>query len=88
MVPRQCANASPREIATCTTSGSFSWQTLAGTFSTPTDFVGNDAPYRWYAADVQAAISPGDAHLLLRIRSGPSSGTLVVNKIELCLDAS
>jgi hypothetical protein len=68
--------------------GSFSWQTLAGVFSTNTDFVGNDAPYRWYAADLSSAITAGDGGLLIRVRAGPSSGTLAVNRLEICMSAN
>jgi hypothetical protein len=32
-------------------------------------------------------ISPGDDGVLLRIKAGPSSGALVVNRIELCMEA-
>ena len=33
-------------------------------------------------------IVPGDTGVLIRIKAGPSSGSLVVNRIELCLEAS
>jgi hypothetical protein len=71
-----------------TTSGSFDWQTFDGVGAAPTSSVSNVAPYQWYAADMTTEISPGDDGVLIRIRSGPSSDTLVVNRIELCLDAS
>jgi hypothetical protein len=32
-------------------------------------------------------IDAGDAGVLLRIKAGPSSGSLVVNRIELCMQA-
>lgn len=70
-----------------TTSGSFNWQTFDGTGSTPTNFVSNVAPYAWYAADMTTEISPGDDGVLIRIKAGPSSGVLVVNRIELCVQA-
>jgi len=70
-----------------TASGSFNWQTFDGTGSTDTDFVSNVAPYQWYTADMTTELSPGDNGVLLRIKSGPSSDALVVNRIELCLDA-
>lgn len=70
-----------------TASGSFNWQTFDGTGSTDTDFVSNLAPYQWYSADMTTEISPGDNNVLLRIKSGPSSDALVVNRIELCLVA-
>jgi hypothetical protein len=69
-------------------SGSFTWQTFLGMFAAPPNSVSNVAPYRWYAADATAAFRPGDGGVLLRIRPGPSSGVLVVNRIELCLEAS
>jgi hypothetical protein len=70
-----------------TASGSFNWQTFDGTGSTDADFVSNVAPYQWYTADMTTEISPGDDGVYLRIKSGPSSDALVVNRIELCLVA-
>ena len=70
-----------------TASGSFSWQTIAGTGATPTNFVSNVAPYSWYAADATAAFRTGDSGALLRLRAGPSSNALIVNRVEICLDA-
>ncbi len=71
-----------------TASGSFYWQTIEGVGSTPTNFVSNVAPYQWYAADMTTEISPGKSGVLIRIKAGPSSGSLVVNRIELCMQAS
>lgn len=71
-----------------TASGSFNWQTFDGTGSTATNFVSNVAPYAWYSADMTTEISPGDDGVLIRIKAGPNSGSLVVNRIELCLQAS
>ncbi|MDQ3335658.1 MAG: hypothetical protein M4D80_10865 [Myxococcota bacterium] len=71
-----------------TASGSFNWQTFDGTGSTPTNAVSNVAPYAWYAGDMTTEISPGDNGVLLRIKAGPNSGSLVVNRIELCLQAN
>jgi hypothetical protein len=71
-----------------TTSGSFNWQTFDGTGSTPTNFVSNAAPYQWYAGDMTTEISPGDTGVLIRIKAGPNSGALVVNRIELCMTAN
>lgn len=70
-----------------TTSGSFNWQTFVDVGATPTDFVSNVAPYSWYSADATSAFTAGDAGALLRIKAGPSSDALVVNRIELCIDA-
>jgi len=71
-----------------TTSGSFNWQTFVDTGSSPTDSVSNVAPYAWYAADMTSALAPGDGNTLIRIKAGPSSNVLVVNRIELCMQAS
>ena len=70
-----------------TTSGSFNWQTFTGVGQAPTDFVSNVAPYKWYSADMTTELAPGDANVLVRIKAGPSSGVLVVNRIELCMQA-
>jgi len=70
-----------------TASGSFNWQTFDGTGSTPTNAVSNVAPYAWYAGDMTTEISPNDNGVLIRIKAGPNSGSLVVNRIELCMQA-
>ena len=70
-----------------TASGSFTWQTFDGLGAAPTNLVSNVAPYAWYAADMTTEISPGDGNVLIRIKAGPSSGTLAVNRIELCMQA-
>ena len=71
-----------------TASGSFNWQTFDGTGSTPTNAVSNVAPYAWYAGDMTTEISPNDNGVLIRIKAGPNSGSLVVNRIELCMQAN
>ena len=71
-----------------TTSGSFSWQTFTGTGASPYGSVYNSAPYQWYGADATTAFAPGDSGVYLRIRAGPPSGSLIVNRVELCFDAS
>jgi hypothetical protein len=71
-----------------TASGSFHWQTFDGTGTTATNAVSNVAPYAWYAGDMTTEISPGDDGVLLRIKAGPNSGSLVVNRIELCMQAN
>jgi len=68
-------------------SGSFNWQTFDGTGAAPTNLVSNVTPYAWYSADMTTEISPGDDGVLLRIKAGPSSNSLVVNRIELCMEA-
>ncbi len=70
-----------------TTSGSFNWQTFVGTGSSPTDSVSNVAPYAWYSADMTTEIAAEDSNTLIRIKAGPSSNVLVVNRIELCMQA-
>ena len=69
-------------------SGSFNWMTSTGGGATATNYVSNVAPYRWYPADITTAINPDDGRILLRIKAGGSSGSLVVNRLELCIDAS
>ena len=71
-----------------TASGSFNWRTFEGDGSTPTNFVSNVAPYAWYRADMTTEISPADDGVRIRIKAGPSSGALVVNRIELCMQAT
>ena len=71
-----------------TASGSFNWQTFDGTGSTATNAVSNAAPYAWYAGDMTTELTAGDNGVLLRIKAGPSSGALVVNRIELCMQAN
>jgi hypothetical protein len=70
-----------------TSSGSFTWQTFSGTGATPSGYVANSAPYEWYPADATAALPAGDGSTLLRLRAGPPSGRLVVNRVEICFDA-
>jgi hypothetical protein len=71
-----------------TTNGSFNWMTLDGSGGTPDDFVSNVPPYDWYSTDFTGGISPGDGTLLVRIKAGLSSGALVVNRIEICVEAN
>jgi len=71
-----------------TTSGSFNWMTFTASGAAPTDLVSNVAPYKWYGANATVSFKPGDAGVLLRIKAGPSSNALVVNRIELCMEAS
>lgn len=71
-----------------TASGSFNWQTFDGVGQTATNFVSNVAPYHWYAADMTTELSPGDNGVLIRIKAGPASDALVVNRIELCVQAN
>ena len=70
-----------------TASGSFSWMTFDGSGAAPSGLVSNAAPYRWYRADASTAFRAGNAGVLLRISPGPPSGSLVVNRVELCFTA-
>lgn len=70
-----------------TASGSFRWQTFDGTGAAPANLVANSAPYEWYGADATDAFTAGDDGVLLRIYPGPSSGALIVNRLEVCFDA-
>ena len=70
-----------------TTSGSFNWQTFVDVGASPANLVSNVAPYQWYSADMTSALEPGDSGVLIRLKAGPSSGSLVVHRIELCLQA-
>lgn len=70
-----------------TTSGSFTWQTFSGTGASPRGGVANSAPYEWYRADATGALPAGDDGTLLRIRAGPPSSALIVNRVEICFDA-
>jgi hypothetical protein len=69
------------------TNGSFNWQTFDGTGSSPIDLVSNVPPYAWYKTDMTTEIRPGDANVLVRVKAGPSSGALVVNRLEICMVA-
>lgn len=71
-----------------TTSGSFQWQTFEDVGAAPTNLVSNSAPYQWYSADATGMMSAGNGGVLLRIKAGPSSGVLVVNRIEICMQAN
>jgi hypothetical protein len=70
-----------------TTSGSFTWQTVHGTGAAPTNLVSNVALYSWYRADATPAFAPADSGALIRLRAGPASNALAVNRVEICLDA-
>jgi hypothetical protein len=71
-----------------TAPGGFFWQTFDGTGQTPSNFVSNSAPYQWYSADMTTEISAGDDGVLLRIKAVGGSGSLIVNRIELCVTAN
>ena len=62
--------------------------TFTGSGSTPLNYVSNVTPYRWYSADATTDLDPDDGGILLRIKAGGGSGSLVVNRLELCIDGS
>jgi len=70
-----------------TASGSFDWQTFEGVGAAPSGLVSNVAPYEWYSTDLTSGISAGNANVLLRIKSGPPSDSLVVHRVEICMEA-
>jgi hypothetical protein len=66
-------------------SAGFEWLSFSDSGSTPSAFVSNVAPYRWYAADLGSSVAPGDAGVRLRIRAAGGSGAIVVNRLEICI---
>jgi hypothetical protein len=70
-----------------TASGSFGWLSFSDSGQTDTNFVSNVAPYQWYRADIGNTVAAGDANVLVRVTSGPSSDALVVSRLEICLSA-
>ena len=73
-----------RSYAT-SSSGSFTWLTGSGSGSSST--ISNAPPYHWDGTDVTIGLPVGKLHKL-RIKPGPPSGSLVVNRIELCVQAT
>ncbi|MFO0579891.1 MAG: hypothetical protein U1A78_38445 [Polyangia bacterium] len=74
-----------------TASGSFrAWSPLYGDISSPANSVSNAWPYTWTSVDYTANVRVGDAKGLtgIRLYAGPSSSDLVINTVELCIDAS
>jgi hypothetical protein len=72
-----------------TTSGSFeAWTPTYGSAATPTDSMSNAWPYAWTTVDFTGYVNPGDppASTGIRLYSGPSSSTIVVHTVELCID--
>lgn len=69
-------------------SGSFNWRTFSGDGSTPLNSVSNVTPYRWYPGDATTEVRAGDAGLLIRVKAGGNSNSLVVNRLEICMVAS
>lgn len=71
-----------------TSTGSFSWQTFDGSGATPPNSMSGMITHAWSSGDATAAFPPAKGGALLRIKAGPSSNSLVVNRIELCMQAS
>jgi hypothetical protein len=73
-----------RSYAT-SSNGSFDWNTFDGAGSSGS--ISNVAPYHWDGTSVLSGVPAGKVHKL-RIKPGPPSGSLVVNRIELCIEAT
>lgn len=74
-----------------TASGSFqAWSPIHGSISSPTNSISNAWPYTWTSVDYRANVDVSDPPGLtgIRLYAGPSSSDLVINTVELCLDAS
>ncbi len=71
-----------------TTSGSFWWRSILGDGTTATNAVSNVAPYQWYSGNLTPQINANNGTYLLRIKAGPNSNVLVVNRVEICMQAS
>lgn len=74
-----------------TTKGSFRAKSpLHGTIATPANAVDSAWPYDWTSVDYTANVRVGDAKAdtAIQLYAGPSSNNLIINTVELCLDAS
>jgi hypothetical protein len=74
-----------------TASGSFrAWSPIYGDISSPPNSVSNAWPYEWTSVDYTANVRVGDPKGTTGIRlfAGPSSSNLIINTVELCIDAS
>ena len=74
-----------------TASGSFdAWSPIYGDAPSPTDSVSNAWPYAWTTIDYTGHLAIGDDPGLtgIRLYSGPSSDTLVIHAVELCIDGN
>lgn len=72
-----------------TASGSFdAWSPIYGDAPSPPDSVSNAWPYAWTTIDYSGHLAVGDDPGLtgIRLYSGPSSNTLVIHAVELCID--
>lgn len=71
-------------------SGSFeAWTPAHGTTSTPQNSFSNAWPYTWSSLDFTGYVQPGDTPGLtgIRLYARGGSSSLVINRVELCLDA-
>jgi hypothetical protein len=74
-----------------TASASFdAWSPIYGDAPSPTDSVSNAWPYAWTTVDYTGHLAIGDDPGLtgIRLYSGPSSNTLVIHAVELCIDGN
>jgi hypothetical protein len=73
-------------------SGSFEgWSPIhSPSIKSPVNSVSNAWPYRWTSVDYTANVVVGDPPGLtgIRLYAGPSSSTLIINTVELCIDGS
>lgn len=72
-------------------SGSFrAWTPIHGEQSSAPDSVSNAWPYDWTSVDFTGLVDVGDDPGLtgIRLYGGPSSGSVVVHTVELCIDGS
>jgi hypothetical protein len=68
-------------------SASFTWQSFTDSGQTALDVVSNVTPYAWYTANIGNSIAPNDGNVLLRVKAGPSSDSLVIKRLEICISA-
>ena len=66
------------------------WSPLYGDDASPTDSMSNAWPYAWTTVDYSTQLAVGDDPGLtgIRLYSGPSSGDIVVHRVELCIDGN
>jgi hypothetical protein len=72
------------------TDGSFdAWSPLYGDIASSTDSVSNAWPYAWTAVDYTANVHVGDPKdsTGIEFKPGPDSDDLLINTVELCMDA-
>jgi hypothetical protein len=66
------------------------WSPIYGDNASPTNSFSNAWPYTWNSVDYTRSLGIGDSKDLtgIRLYAGPGSNDLVINTVELCLDAS